>query len=161
MSIVEIYKPEFSAFHETPTVTWREPKGPIHIAVNMLAQYNAWLDRWTDAFRDKYAPGPAFWESGGPQICRALRYCGAIGLVFEWESDRKVSYRWFARTPDGPTRYKTDHYSICSVRGEVMQSGEGRILVTLPTDEDVSFYWHASTMKEWLKPKLEPETKQP
>lgn len=31
--------------------------------------------------------------------------------------------------------------------------------VTLPTDEDVSFHFHASTMKEWLKPRPSEEAK--
>lgn len=157
MSVVETYKPTFGAFHDTPTITWREPKGGIRLATNMYEQYSSWLNRWTDCYRDKFAPAPAFWESGGPQICRALRHCGCVGLVFEWESDRKVSYRWFSRTPERPTVYKTDHYSICTVRAETTACGEGRVIVTMPTDEDITFYFHAHTMKEWLKPKPEPE----
>ena len=153
MSIVEIYDPKFDSFHETPIIMWQEPKRSIQTATNMLIQYEQWLSHWTDPFRDKWAPAPAFWESGGPHICRALQYCRAVALVFEYVADQKVHYRWFAKTPEGPIAYKRDHYSICDVHAEVTRSGEGRVTVTLPTDEDVSFYWHASTMKSWLKQK--------
>lgn len=153
MSIVEIYNPMFGDFHEKPIVTWQEWRGGIRVATNMFLQYKRWLDQWTDPFRDKHAPGPAFWESHGPAICRALRPFGCAALVFELESDRKVSYRWFTRTPESPTTYKKDYYSLCQVKAEGALSGEARVTVTLPTDEDVSFYFHAHTMKDWLRPK--------
>lgn len=154
MSIVEIYKPSFEVFHEKPVVVWQESKGPIRVAVNMFAQYQSWLNAWTDPFRDKHTPGPAFWETHGPAICRALRYLPACAaLIFEYETDRKVCYKWISRTPESPISYKTDWYSICSVRAEGAMSGEARVTVTLPTDEDVSFYFNASSMKDWLKPK--------
>lgn len=161
MSVVKVYKPEFGAFHETPIVTWREPRGAIRTEVNMYAQYMTWLEQWTNAFgRDKHAPATAFWESGGPAICRALRYCGAVALVFDYVADRKVAYRWFARSYDEerPLAHKTDYYSICSVIGEVnSKTSEGRVVVTMPTDEDFTFYFHAAQMKNWLKPaKQEP-----
>jgi hypothetical protein len=157
--IVEVYKPEFTDFHEKPIVTWQESRGPIRVAVNMFAQYTSWLNHWTDPFRGKFAPGPAFWETSGPAICRALRYCDARALVFEWESDRKVAYRWFARTPESPTRFKNDYYSLCSVTATSRSSGESHVVVTLPTDEDVSFSFRSDSMKEWLQPKLPEEPK--
>lgn len=157
--IIEIYKPTFSDFHETPIVTWREPRGGIRVATNMFEQYKNWLNQWTDSFRDKWAPSPAFWESSGPYICRALRYFSCAALVFDYESDRKVAYRWLTKTPESPVSHKNDYYSICGVKAETTSSGDGRVVVTLPTDEDVSFYFHAHTMKDYLKPKAPtPET---
>lgn len=160
MSIIEIYKPSFEAFHEKPIVLWQEKRGPIRVAVNMFEQYKSWLNAWTDPFRDKHAPAPAFWETHGPAICRALLTIPAcVALIFEFESDRKVCYKWLSRTPESPVRYKTDYYSICSIKAEGARSGEARVTVTLPTDEDVSFYFHASTMKDWLKPSPPEEPK--
>lgn len=162
MSVVEIYKPEFGAFHENPIVTWKEPRGGIRVSVNMFKQYMDWVHAWTNPSRDKFAPGPAFWESHGPAICRALLHFGCAALIFDFESDRKVSYRWFTRAPEPgrPTSYKTDWYNVCSVKAEgVGKDGEARVTVTLPTDEDVSFYWHAHTMKDWLRSKPPEETK--
>lgn len=156
MSVIEIFKPVFDKFQDTPIVTWREPKGGrIRVETNMFEQYKNWLHAWTDPSRDRHAPGSAFWESCGPMICRALLLipvCSA--LVFEYEGDRKVSYRWFTRKPERPTSYSNDWYNVCSVKAEGnVHTGEGRVTVTLPSDEDVNFYFHAHTMKEYLKHK--------
>jgi len=161
VSIIEIYKPTFDHFHEKPTVTWQETKGPIRVAVNMFEQYMHWLRQWTDPHRNKWAPCPAFWESGGPAICRALSHFGCNALYFDYETDRKVGYRWITRAPDDrPGSHKTDWYRICHVRWEGnIHNGEGRVTVTTPYDEDVSFYFNASSMKLWLREKPEPETK--
>lgn len=154
MSIIEIYKPTFDWFHEKPVVMWQESKGPVRVAVNMFEQYKNWLNAWMDPFREKHAPAPAFWETHGPAICRALRSLPACSaLIFEYVTDRKVAYRWFSRTPESPIAYKNDYYSICSVLAEGSLSGEARVTVTLPTDEDVSFYFNSSSMKDWLKQK--------
>lgn len=154
MSIVEIFKPSFETFHGEPVIMFQEPKGPIRVVVNLFTQYMNWLNAWTDPFRDIHAPGAAFWESGGPQICRALRNLPACaGLFFDWESDRKVAYRWITRKPESPIALSIDRFCLCPVEAEVARNGEGRVIVTLPTDEDVSFYFHASMMKDWLKPK--------
>lgn len=162
MSVIEVYKPEFGVFHEKPIVTWQEPRGSIRVSVNMFTQYVSWLHAWTNPSRDKFAPGPAFWESHGPAICRSVMNFSCAALVFEFETDRKVAYRWFTRTPEPgrPTSFKTDRFSVCSVIAEGnVHSGEARVTVTLPTDEDVSFYWHAHTMKDWLRPKPPEESK--
>lgn len=161
MSIVEVYKPSFDNFHGKPVVVWQETKGPIRVAVNMFTQYVNWLNAWTDPFRDKHAPGAAFWGTPGPAICRALRNLPACaGLIFEFESDRKVAYRWITRKPESPVAYSADWFCICPVKAEGnIHSGEARVTITLPTDEDVSFYFHASSMKDWLKPKPPEEVK--
>lgn len=157
--IIEIYKPTFELFHEKPVIVYQEPKGPVRVAVNMFQQYTDWLNAWLDPAREKHAPAPAFWETFGPSICRALRHFSCNALIFEWESDRKVAYRWITRTPESPTRVKTDYYSICSVTAEGnSNNGESRVTVTTPTDEDVTFYFHPHSMKDWLrKPVEEPK----
>lgn len=161
MSVIEIFKPSFELFHDKLVIVFQEPKGPVRIAVNMFEQYNNWLNAWSDPYREKHAPAAAFWETPGPAICRALRSLPAcVGLFFEWESDRKVSYRWISRKPESPVSYSHDWYCICSVNAECnSRTSEGHITVTMPTDEDVTFYFQASTMKDWLKQKPAEEVK--
>lgn len=157
MSIIEIYKPTFELFHEKPVILFQEPKQAPRVVVNLYEQYKNWLNAWTDPNRDKHAPAAAFWESGGPQLCRALRHMpGCVGLYFEWETDRKVAYRWISRKPESPISHSNDWYCICPIKGEITGSGEGRVTVTMPTDEDVGFYFHTTTMRAgWLKPLVE------
>lgn len=157
--VIEIYKPEFSEFHETPIVTWEERRGGIRVATNMYNQYRAWLNAWTDPNRDKHAPAPAFWESHGPAICRALSHFNCHALIFEYESDRKVAYKWFTPTPERATAYKMNYFSICSVTAEGRMYDDQRVTLTTPYDEDVVMYFHASSMKDWIKPP--PEEKKP
>jgi len=155
MSIEEIYAPTFSDFHGTPIVTWREKHG-IRVATNMLDQYKNWMN--SKLAKDE--PGPAFWETNGPAIVRALRYCGASALVFEYESDRKVCYKWFGRKtevgPFGPTT-KPDWYYVCSVKaeGSCLHGNDTVVTVTLPTDEDVVFRFNRAETLQWFKPKSE------
>ncbi len=158
MSIVEIFKPSFELFHEKPVIVFQEPKGPVRVVVNLFEQYKNWLHSHR---AEKHAPAAAFWETPGPAICRALRSLPAcVGLFFDWETDRKVAYRWISRRPESPISWSNDWYSICSVKAECnSHNSEGRVTVTMPTDEDVSFYFHANTMKDWLrKPAEEPKT---
>lgn len=153
MSIEEIYNPTFSDFHGKPIVTWQEKRGGIQVATNMLAQYNNWMN--TKLPKDE--PGAAFWETNGPAIVRALRYCGASALVFEYETDRKVCYKWFGRKtevgPFGPV-VKPDWFYICSVKAEggCLHGNDTRVTVTLPTDEDVTFLFNPTETKLWFKP---------
>lgn len=162
MSIVEIYKPEFGTFQGLPVVTWKEKGGYIRTDVNMYVQYMSWLHAWTDSSRDRHGPAPAFWESHGPQICRAITYCNAAALIFDYVTDSKVVYKWMTRSPeDRPTQYKENYYSLCSVHAAIGKSGEGRVTVTMPTDEDFTFNFFASTMKGWLKPAKPMETATP
>ena len=126
----------------------------------MFEQYKNWLNAWTDPSRDKHAPAPAFWETHGPAVCRALRLLPAcVGLIFEYVTDRKVAYRWISRKPESPVAYSNDWYCFCSVTAEGAMSGDARVTVTLPTDEDVNFYFHANMMKDWLKQKPAEEPK--
>ena len=154
MSVIEIYKPTFGEFHDKPIVTWQESNGPLRVATDMFKQYANWLNAWTDPFRDKHAPGPAFWETNGPAICRALRHCFCVALVFEYETDRKVAYRWFSGVRANPVAVKSnDWYSLCSVTAEGGHNGaDTRVTVTLPTDEDVVFMFHHRQMQKWLRP---------
>lgn len=152
MSVVEIFNPKFDTFHSTPIVTWQEKRGGIQTATNMLLQYNQWLS--TRAVKDE--PHTAFWESNGPAIVRAIRYCGACALVFEYMTDRKVCYKWFGQLAEvGPMGITTkrDYFYICSVtsEGSCLHGNDTRVTVTLPTDEDVVFHFHQAQMKTWFK----------
>lgn len=151
--IVEIYKPTFELFHGQPVILFQEPKHTPRVVVNLYQQYTDWLNAWTDPFRNKHAPSAAFWETPGPAICRALRHVSmCAGLFFEYETDRRVAYRWLCRKPESPVKWSNDHYVICPVVAEGnVHNGEGRVTVTLPTDEDIGFYFHAHTMKDWLR----------
>ena len=160
MSVVEVYDPKFDVFHGDPVVIWKDKHGRTRIATNMLKQYDAWLSSGRE-HRFERAISDGFWQSNGPAICRALRYVGAAALVFEWESDRKVCYRWFARKPEmkyNGLTHDTNWYCLCSVTSEGGQLGcDTRVTVTLPTDEDVHFAFLSTEMKKWLKqePKVE------
>jgi hypothetical protein len=158
VSIIEVYNPSFGDFHGVPTITWQEKRGGIRTEPNMLAQYNAWMN----SKLPKDEPHAAFWESNGPAIVRALRYCGAAGLVFDYATDRKVVYRWFGRMtevgPFGP-KTKLDYFYICSVTAEggCQRGNDTRVIVTMPTDEDFTFVFHPTEMLKWFKPKQEEE----
>lgn len=158
--IEEVYNPTFGDFHGKPIVMWQEKRGGIRTQTNMLLQYNAWMS----SKLPKDEPSPAFWETNGPAIVRALRYCGAYGLVFEFETDRKVCYKWFGKKtevgPFGPV-VKPDYYYICSVTAEggCERGNDTRVIVTLPTDEDVSFLFNPTETKQWFKQKPLEEAK--
>ncbi len=149
MSVIEIYNPKFDEFHGRSMVTWSEKSGAPRIAENLLDQYRHW--RTSRAAKDE--PHPAFWEANGPAIARALGFCGAKALVFNYVTDRKVSYRWFGPAPrDSPGN--PGWFCICSVSAEGGTNGsDTRVTVTLPTDEDVVFMFHWKQMQSWLKPK--------
>lgn len=145
MSIVDVYNPTFQDFHGEPMVLWRDRAGvDPRVSVDLLAKYRRWQQ---DQKGPKYDLPDVFWQAHGPAVVRALRYCHASALIFDWASDRKVAYKWFAKKA-GTTG--ADWYHVCPVSAE--GTGNVRVLVTLPTDEDVSFMFSAAHMKEWLKP---------
>jgi len=149
VSVVEIFNPKFDDFHGKPMVTWSEKSHPPRIADNLLDQYR----RWHNSKVAKDEPHPVFWETNGPAIVRAIGFCGAKALVFEYVSDRRVAYRWFGAAPrDSPGN--PGWFCICSVAAEGGTRGnDTRVTVTLPTDEDVVFTFHPKQMDSWLKPK--------
>jgi len=149
VSVIEIYNPKFDDFHGKPMVTWSEKSHPPRIAENLFDQYRRWHS--TKAAKDE--PHPAFWETNGPAIVRALSYCGAKALVFEYVTDRKVSYSWFGAAPrDSPGN--SGWFCVCPVLAEGGINGsDSRVTVTLPTDEDVVFMFRWKQMQSWLKPR--------
>jgi hypothetical protein len=152
MSIIEVFKPTFDNFQETPIVIWRENNGPIRIAVNILDQYRKWKASQALPLARKPEPEPFFWESHGPAICRALEHCGAMALIIEGASDRKVKYRWFRKSQK--EHHSGDWYCISSVYAEGNSGSTAtHVRVTMPTDEDIDFTFSPVMMKEWLKPK--------
>lgn len=149
MSTVEIYDPKFDDFHGNPMVTWREKSDrDVRITLNLLAKYFL----WRNDKGPKHDLPDVFWQSNGPAIVRAVSFCGAKALIFDWTSDRKVAYRWFAKSP---TRVGSghDYYHVCPVYAEGGNGNQTRVSVTLPTGEDVVFTFQHTHMKEWLKPR--------
>lgn len=157
--IVEVYKPTFEMFHETPIVIWKESKGSIQVAPNLFQQYRTWKSVGAGGLMGpRHEPHPAFWESNGPAIVRALEHCNCVALVFEWLGDRKVSYRWFSRHMDKDRSVDWYHISSVTAEGDARRGSDTRVIVTLPTDEDVHFAFHNRQMQGWLKPEPPPET---
>lgn len=146
--IVEVFKPSFTTFHETPIVIWQDKYG-IHNATNMFVQYRDWKASLPLPLNRRQEPCAAFWDSCGPAIVRALEYCGASALTFERVSDDKVAYKWFARHPDKDR--SVEWFCVCDVRADGRAGKDIAVTVTLPTDEDVRFMFHASRMQGWYK----------
>jgi hypothetical protein len=166
--IVEVYQPKFEALHGKHIVIWEEVKRGPHdvqiirgpyVAYNLYSQYMT----WRSTKQPKHEPMAAFWDSNGPALCRALHFCGCDALTFEYVSDRKVCYRWWTRKPSEQGGKEPDRWCICPITAEGGRPGvDTRVLVTMPTDEDVSFLFRAETMKSWLKPEpVAEETKTP
>lgn len=148
MKVTEIYDPKFDEFHGEPMVTWR---GASHeaprVTLNLLEQYKRW--RGNNRL-PKYDLSPAFWQTNGPAIVRALGYCGAKALIFDWVTDRKVVYLWLLKK-SGTTG--ADYYHVCSVSAEGGTNGaDSRVTVELPDNEVINFAFTARNMKEWVKP---------
>lgn len=148
MSIIEVYNPKFDDFHDEPVVTWREGRGPVQVQTNMLDQYL----RWRSSKLPKHEPCATFWESRGPEIVRALGFCGAKALVFEYMSDRRVAYKWFGLKSETHGGSSTYCISSVSAEGGVLGS-DSRVTVVLPTDEEVVFLFRWRLMEAWRKPK--------
>jgi hypothetical protein len=151
VSDVEVYDPKFDDFHGEPMVTWREKSGAApRVMLNLLEQYRRWKN---DHKGPRYDLPAAFWQTNGPAIVRALGYCGAKALVFDWVTDRKVCYRWFAKKP-GTTG--ADWYHVCSVSAEGGTLGaDSRVNVELPNGESI----HGSVMNLQLRAWVKPEPK--
>ncbi len=151
MKKTDTYKPKFDIFHDRHMVTWSE-NGLVRIADNHLAQYLLWKSAGK---QPKHEPPPAFWESCGPAIVRALTYCRASALALDRVADRRVSYVWFAaKDGSGPQR---DWYDLCSVVAEGGRAGsDTHVGVTLPTGEVASFLFSAGGMVDWLRPSAPP-----
>lgn len=150
MSTIEIYNPKFDDFHGEPYVTWREKSNhEPRFTMNLLEQYNKWkIER---SLRND--PPEAFWQSCGPAIVRALGFCGAKALVFDWASDRKVAYCWFLKKPSG-CGSGADYYYVLPVHAEGGMPGcDSRVHVDLPDGEAVHFEFRWSQMQGWVKPK--------
>lgn len=153
MSIVEIYNPKFDTFHDQPIIVWKDKHGHLHIQENMLEQYRLW--KTLTLKEAKREPCPAFWETNGPAIVRAVMPHGASALIFSYVSDRKVSYSWVVKKG-------RDTFYICPVRVEGGRpGGDTSVTVTLPTDEDVHVTFRHDTMKEWLKPAVTSMAEEP
>jgi hypothetical protein len=151
---VEVYNPKFDTHGGKPIVVWEEKARGPYVAINMYTQYMSWRSNR----QPKSEPMAAFWDSLGPAMCRALSFCSADALTFEYVSDRKVCYRWWTRKPSKQGGKEPDRWCICPITAEGGRLGsDTRVLVTLPTDEDVSFTFRAETMKSWLKPEPPPE----
>ncbi len=147
----EIYNPKFDDFHGKPVVTWSESGHAPRVDVNILEQYQ----RWRSSRLPRDEPHPAFWETNGPAIARALGFCGAKALVFSYVTDRKVAYQWFGRAPRDSAG-SPDWYCVCSVHAENVGGYGTRVFVTLPTDEAVAFTFRNDQMRSWLKPEAPP-----
>lgn len=144
--MIDTYSPRFDDFNGDPMVTWRE-NGSTHISVNLYTQYL----RFKNPLNVKDQPPASFWLSGGPAIVRALTRCGAhalIAAVIPKAAGDRVTYRWFSSINDS-----REWFRICPV---VCESGglrgqPARVVVTLPTEEDVFFTFHWRHLEEWYK----------
>lgn len=144
------YSPNFFDFHGRPWVMW-EVDGTVTCSLNLLVQHG----RWKSSRLDKDAPAPEFWQSNGPAIVRALHFCGAKALVMIPVTSTKVSYSWFGADPERLSG--SERYRICSVtakRSEVTKTT--RVVVQLPTDDEVTFDFNDEHMKSWVKPEAAP-----
>jgi hypothetical protein len=153
MSSIEVYNPMFSDFHGRPMITWRGKHGPVRTDENLFEQYR----RWKNTKLPKDDLPPAFWQSGGPAIVRALEFCGAKALIFEYVGDRRVAYQWFAR--QRTTHSGDEWYRVCSVSiaGHTTIGVDMRVEVVLPSDENVVFWFAWSQLQDWWKPELLPK----
>jgi hypothetical protein len=156
--MIEVFQPKFDVIQSKPIVTWVQ-KGQVYVAFDMLAQYS----RWQNSHLDKDAPSAAFWDSNGPAHVRALMNHKAHALIFWYESDRKVCYKWFAPKPDiRPSSVDSNWWVICDVHSEGGRPGQDtRVTVQLPTDEDVHYNFRNDTMSPWLKKPNLPEVVTP
>lgn len=147
--VVEVYDPKFDDLHGEPMVIWRENSGAApRIALNLLEQYRRWRN---DHKGFKHDLPPAFWQTNGPAIVRALGYCGAKALIFDWVTDRKVCYRWFMKKP--VVGSGVDYYCVCSVSAEGGTLGaDSHVDVELPNGESVHFSFMNRQMLDWVKP---------
>jgi len=147
VSIIKVHRPVFCLYHDMPVVTWQVGDGPIRTDVNMLAQYRS----WRSGSCGKHEPAPVFWESRGPEVVRALEFCGAAAVILEHVGDRRVAYLWFAR--ERGLFSGSEEFRVCSVSVEGGTRGlASRVTVTLPTDEDVMFTFSWNQMQLWRKP---------
>lgn len=144
------YSPNFVDFHGRPWVMWKVDD-TVACSLNILAQHV----RWKSTRLGKDEPPLEFWQSNGPAIVRALHFCGAKALVMTLVTSTKVSYSWFGADPERPSG--SESYRVCSVtatRAEAIKTT--RVVVQLPTDEEVTFDFHDEHMKSWIKPEATP-----
>lgn len=155
MSVIEVINPKFDEFQGEPMVTWREKGCPdVRVTLNLYEQYGLWKSN--RAFgAGKYKLPEMFWQSRGPAICRALRFCGAKALVFNWTTDRKVQYLWFMKKPSVVGSGGVDYYYILLVHAESSTFGSDvSVRVELPHNEMAHFDFVGDQMKEWERPEV-------
>jgi hypothetical protein len=160
VSTKEIFNPKFDDFHGKPVVTWSEAGGAPRVDVNLFEQYR----RWRSSKLQRDEPVAAFWQTNGPAIVRALEFCGAKALMFQYVTDRRVAYQWLAGAsrvePSGRLSVSSDWFCVCSVSAEGGTGSYTRVSVVLPTDEEVTFMFQHMQMLHWLKPEVASEVKE-
>ncbi len=156
MSSIKVYNPTFSDFHGRAMITWRDQRGLVRTDENLFKQYRHWKNNKVP----KNDLPPAFWDSGGPAIVRALEFCGAKALTFEYVGDRRVTYQWFKLDPMWAT---SPWFHVCSVSidGPTCVGTDMRVEVVLPSDENVVFWFTWNQLRDWWKPEPSVEQSEP